>query len=550
MINDINQLDGMELLSDQDLATLNQFIEKEKLQRITPLPESFARKKKTDPVQVPARVRRAGLKPSTMEGMNVIFTNADQLTPSKKTELMKHVEKVKPLVIAVCEVKPKHGKEHDIMDYEIPDYTLHSVNLGPNSNGRGVAVFTHSSIEKSTIQIQPDLSFEEACLIEIKLRGGDILLFGCFYRSPTEKDNSDFNNCRLNNLLRAISSKRYSHCCILGDFNYRAINWMTLSTPHGEKSKESQFVETIRDCFLHQHISETTRRRGQDEPSLIDLLFTDEPMQVSNIIHHAPLGKSDHNVISFKFHCYLDYTKPKDRYAYEKADFQGMRDHLDEIKWKDGYLNLATNENKDELWKSIKTVIHEMRDTFVPVISPTGNPKWKTSGSIPVDKKLQEAIRDKTRNHRRWMRAKSRGDADVTRLEYSRASKKVKQLMRKAKRDFEKNICQNPKNNPKKFWWYVRHKLKTKSGVAPLLENVKDRESMKFDDQDKANILQRQFSGVFTREPDTEIPELPKRTKTNVRSPMVTETMVRKEILRLKVNKSCGPDDVHPQNVA
>ena len=125
-------------------------------------------------------------------------------------------------------------------------------------------------------------------------------------------------------------------------------------------------METIRDCFLHQHISETTRRRGQDEPSLIDLLFTDEPMQVSNIIHHAPLGKSDHSVISFRFNCYLDYTKPKDRYAYEKADFQGMRDYLEENKWKDDYLNLATNRNKDEQWNCIKTTIHEMRDEFVP----------------------------------------------------------------------------------------------------------------------------------------------------------------------------------------
>ena len=91
-------------------------------------------------------------------------------------------------MIAISEVKPKNvknigiieDKDRDLLDYDIPDYTLHPVNLEPNSNGRGIAVFTHSSIEKSTIQIQPDLSFEEACLLEIKLRGGDNLLFGCF----------------------------------------------------------------------------------------------------------------------------------------------------------------------------------------------------------------------------------------------------------------------------------------------------------------------------------------------------------------------------------
>ena len=61
-----------------------------------------------------------------------------------------------------------------------------------------------------------------------------------------------------------------------------------------------------------------------DEPSLIDLIFTDEAMEISDIAHHAPLGKSDHNVITFNFNCYLDYSKPKDIYLYNKADLFAM----------------------------------------------------------------------------------------------------------------------------------------------------------------------------------------------------------------------------------
>ena len=272
-------------------------------------------------------------------------------------------------------------------------------------------------------------------------------------------------------------------------------------------------------------------------------------MQVSNIIHHAPLGKSDHSVISFKFHCYLDYTKPKDRFAYDKADFQGMRDYLNEKGWKEGHMHAAKDMNKDEQWNSIKKAIHETGDKFVPKITSkdNGKPKWKTSGSIPIGKQTQEAIQEKNRTYRRWIRSKCRIDAEKIRSEYSGVCRKVKRLMRKAKRDFERNICSSPKVNPKRFWWYIRHKLKTKSGVAPLLENVNDRESMKFDDQDKANILQQQFSGVFTREPVAEIPVLPKRTEAIIRSLKVTEAMVRLEILRLNVNKSCGPDNVHPK---
>ena len=145
------------------------------------------------------------------------------------------------------------------------------------------------------------------------------------------------------------------------------------------------------------------------------------------------------------------------------------------------------------------------------------------------------------------MSAKNRTDGETARLEYTRARNNVTRLMRKAKRKFEKEICLKSKSNPKSFWWYVRHKMKTKTGVAPLLEDNKDPESARFEDQDKANILQKQFSSVFTREPDTDIPKLDKKTDASIYTLFVTNEMVREEILNLNVNKSCGPDNVHPR---
>ena len=37
------------------------------------------------------------------------------------------------------------------------------------------------------------------------------------------------------------------------------------------------------------------------------------------------------------------------------------------------------------------------------------------------------------------------------------------------------------------------------NGVAPLLANVGDNDSLNFDDTEKANILQKQFSSVYIR---------------------------------------------------
>ena len=94
---------------------------------------------------------------------------------------------------------------------------------------------------------------------------------------------------------------------------------------------------------------------------------------------------------------------------------------------------------------------------------------------------------------------------EATRKQYTKDRNVVKTLLRKAKRRFERSIALKAKTQPKAFWGHTRRLLKTKSGVAPLLSDPKDSNSMKFDDTDKANLLLNQFSSVFTSEPEGEI---------------------------------------------
>ena len=74
---------------------------------------------------------------------------------------------------------------------------------------------------------------------------------------------------------------------------------------------------------------------------------------------------------------------------------------------------------------------------------------------------------------------------------------------------------------------FVRSKLKTKIGVPPLLQDEKDETSTKLDDKEKANILQKQFVSVFTKEPYAEVPVLDKKADVNLPNINITEEMVR-----------------------
>ena len=90
--------------------------------------------------------------------------------------------------------------------------------------------------------------------------------------------------------------------------------------------------------------------------------------------------------------------------------------------------------------------------------------------------------------------------------------------------------------------------------VVFILKEIEDQErsfstaerchTLKFDDADMANILQDQFSSVFTVEDDSQIPSIPEKTDQKVSNLLITEVMILEEILALNPNESCGPDDL------
>ena len=544
IINDVNILSGYCDLVLEEQTRIKELVEKFMSERTTKTPRNVPVKKKK--ILPPSRERTTRLLPSGLPSINILFTNADQLTKEKMSELRQRISTEKPLIVAISEVKPKTNSNNlTDQDYMIPGYTLHPINLN-SEEGRGIAVYTHEAIEKSVIQINMESCFEEACLLEIRLRGGDVLLFACIYRSPTPSSNADQNNKNLNRLLSIISKKNYTHRCIVGDFNYRDINWKTWSTQHGPDSKESKFIECVRDCYLQQHIIEATRMRGNDEPSTLDLVFSDEILQVSELVHHSPLGKSDHSVITFKYQCYIDFAKPKVKYLYNKADWTGMKNEHENDGWTEKFVDSWKEKSEEEQWNSIKARLIYLKEKYIPKTKVSGKPTWKEKGNIPIDKKLRDAIQNKHAEHRHWIRKKKCGQADATRLAYTKARNKVSQMMRKAKRRFEKDIACSSKVNPKSFWAHIRRRMKTKSGVAPLLEVNDDKTSLKFGDEEKAEILQKQFTDVFTKEPPGDVPSLGKLTNASILSFIITEEMVINEILLLKVSKSPGPDDIHP----
>ena len=158
-------------------------------------------------------------------------------------------------------------------------------------------------------------------------------------------------------------NKKYTSKCFVGDFNFKDIEWPSMSTHEDKESKESKFIETIQDCFLYQHVTLPTRCRGTDWPLTIDLVLTNEEQQYGNLSHLPPLGKSDHCILSFEFICEFDKPKALPKYQYHKADYRSMETDLRESNWKQ---NLANNiADVSELWDIFKGKIHQLCAHFI-----------------------------------------------------------------------------------------------------------------------------------------------------------------------------------------
>lgn len=447
------------------------------------------------------------------------------------------------MIIAINEVKPKNGSERKEQDYSIPNFQPFQTNM-TNNIGRGIVTLIHKSISYNALQIQSSISFEEACLLEIKLNNSDLLMFGCLYRSPTKTNESEENNTKMNQLINQLASnKKYTHVCLVGDFNYKDIDWKKCSSPHPEASSEERFLEALRDSFLYQHVLEPTRRRGSDEPSTLDLILTGEEEQISDLNYIAPLGKSDHSVLLFNFNCYLDTKIPSATFKYNKADYKTMGKEITQSEWQGKFIQNAGFNTVDTNWNNLKGMLLEMRDKYVPKMKDS---QWKSNGNFPIGHELQQTIKDKSRLHRKWIKSLNSGGENLERQRYVRIRNKVNKQIRQKKRAYEGTICNESKDNPKRFWQHIRSNLKTKSGIHPLLKSPKDTSSIKFKDIDKAEILQEQFCSVFTKEPMDDIPEFAPRTHKQVQI-QITPAMVRKEIISLNINKSIGPDEISPR---
>ena len=247
----------------------------------------------------------------------------------------------------------------------------------------------------------------------------------------------------------------------------------------------------------------------------------------------AHLGTSDHNTIQWELNCQIELEQQTPKRDFKNANFDKMKEVLQQVNWKEELSECTT----DEAWKRTKEKLQYQIRTHVPMKQP--NKKKKT---LWITKKAKRMIRRKERAWRRYQKQKTTKNHEY----YKRCQIEAKQEVRQAKKDFERKLAQNIKDDSKSFYAYVRSKQKIKDAVGPLKTETGETIPP---GQQTADTLNNFFASVFTEERDdvpTPDPMFTGPEEEKMKDIDISEDKVREKLLGLDPTKAAGPDEIPP----
>lgn len=209
-----------------------------------------------------------------------------------------------------------------------------------------------------------------------------------------------------------------------------------------------------------------------------------------------------------------------------------IRSDLSSVDWKQ-----IESLSVDEGYNFIVGKINNVVEKHIPLKNTSKSfrkKKW-------VNRDCLKSVKNKYKAWKSYVHAKTAENYRKYRMARNRCSN----IIRSAKRNFEKQIVQDIKTNTKGFWSYVREQTKAQTKMADL----KDSDGILItENKEKANLLNEFFASVFVDEPPGPLPLFDIRYNgTPVTKLTVDKSTVLKQLMNLNIFKSMGPDGCHPR---
>ena len=460
---------------------------------------------------------------------NFLYTNTDVLH-NKIEELEMYLDKHKDILfIAITETLPKTANSEETKD---TNFILPGYNCVTNNNGRGVCLFIKKGIEYEVISEYQTL-FNPNIFCKIEEPDNDPYIVAVVYRSPNgTEEEAD----KLNELMNHVALKHKNNkMVIVGDFNFPEVDWNNEESSKNDQHKSTRFLTCVQSNYMTQLVTAPTHYRGSQNPTLVDLILTNEEEFVNDIKTYPPLGKSHHLLLSFRIEAYHKQVEDsgKIKYQVNKGNYDEMREHVGNVDW-----NELSECDVDDMFDGIEQILTEAKNMYIPKKKIRNNYFVKRSFSAP------DTLLYSLQLKRKAFKIYKKFPTTENRNNYIKYRNEVKAGVKKAKKQKEINIAKEAKTNPKALFDYVASKTKQREGIANL---VKDDGSLTKNEGEKAQVLSQFFKSVYTCEGDGPVPDFESKFSKPIAHIEVSEADMEKALKNIKVNKSPGPDGLHPR---
>ena len=394
----------------------------------------------------------------------------------------------------------------------MPGYELQPdlrVDRTDTDRGRGGRLLVYVKNGLQILSCDKVADFQQYCKFIVR----DVVFY-LIYRSP---NSAATEVTKLAELIKTVEK----NAVILGDFNLPQIDW----TRGVAGRVGGEVLDAVEESLMVQLVDFSTQVKG----NILDLVITNMPERVLEVREEGRLGKSDHMMIEVEISVGKNTrTTTQKLRDWRKADWAQMRERLVDKDW----ISTVRRRGTDEAWLLVKKEVERLVDKFVPLrrLRNQNRPKWMS----------QEILREIRRKKRMWKRDKFKED----KTEYIQQEKTTKNLIRNAKRRFEKKLADGDGRNKRPFYAYIKQKTKSRPSVGPL---KKDGQTVS-GDTEMAELLNKCFGEVFTREDANEVPEPENlRLGSRLTDIRISEGAVRRKIRRLRTEAAAGPDGIGPR---
>ena len=418
----------------------------------------------------------------------------------------------------------------------------------------GVLMYLHDSLLVSNV-LRHDDGVCEAVIASI-----DTLktVVACIYRPP-DAGTASFKKMMLK-VQEYLSYVNPEYDKILtGDFNLPNINWDTWSVANNlgkETTACANCLLEFIDCnFLTQVVSIPTRGRA-----ILDLVMTSNENVLSEVtVSETPL--SDHNIIETSL-IYDARTKIQQRKVktFGPLTFNALNIHgmdtshldglLDDIDWDELYNYCADCYDSEE--DCISAYAELVQLTVLQLTLEHATEKKPSTNHKPSrPRRILYRKRRKLNARLNCLKVHYPNSPKVSKLntELNLLEIQIRDAIEDELNTKEKKAVTNIKECPRYFFSYAKRFAKTKSNIGPLRDNSGN---LKHKPEEMANILQSQYSSVFSdpNSPDIDLAatHTEKNNTSSITDIEVTPKLMMEAMSELNANSS-APDCEIPAKI-